>query len=233
MMAKDSGYVEIQLPAHDKTEPVKKKLDPSRMRKFMSHLSRAALSYETKMQQRAAIHSKIQTLKSMSLNKRTKKADIESEFGNFQDLVNDVIKDEHKILEEQRKNTQEVSALKKMVEELSAKLVSLGKEYAMELEKKDKKINELREALANARMKLTEMRSEAKAKPADRKARIAEIEKKVKSSTNIKKLENDLKTLEAAHKKLVRSGKHPKKDLDRLKRMIDSHKKKLADLKQR
>ena len=51
------------------------------------------------------------------------------------------------------------------------------------------------------------------------------------SKTEVRKIESDLKTLEQTHSKLKRSGKHPKKDLNRLKLMIDNHKKKLKSLK--
>ena len=85
---------------------------------------------------------------------------IEDSFGDFEHLVSGLIKDEQKILEEQRREAQEMRSLKSMVEDLSAKLVTLGREYAMEMEKKDQKILDLQERRRAAYFKESEKLSE-------------------------------------------------------------------------
>ncbi len=202
------------------------KHNPRRIKRFVAHLSTASTKHETKLKKKADVRGQIEKLKSLSLNKRTKKADLENAFGDFEQEIHEVIMDEQKILEEQRLETKEIQLLKSMIEELSKKLVQLGKEYAVEMDHKDKKIFELRDSLASVRMDggMT------------RKDKIAAIEKKVKAksqattSSHVENLKSSLKSLEVTHRQLAKSGAHPKKDLDRLKKTIESHKKKLEKL---
>jgi len=197
--------------------------NPRRIRRFVSKLSGASTKYEDKIRKTSDVKGQIEKLKSLSLNKRTKKVELEEAFQDFEDSVREVIMDDHKILEEQRRETKEVIALKGMIEDLSKKLVQLGKEYAIEMEKKDKKIFELRDSLASSRMS-----------GPSRKEKIAALENKVKSdgkSSQVESIKSRLKSLEDTHRQLVKSGVHSKKDLDRLKKTIDAHKKKISQIR--
>lgn len=212
----------------------KQKLHPDRMRRFMVHLSAAAIRAQERSTKKNEVKQRLEKMKSVSLNKRSTKQMIESEFGDFESTVHEIIKDEEKILEEQRKETKQISELKRMVEELSRKLIDLGREYASELETKDRKILELREALAHAHIKISESGD-------DRKAKIAEIEKKLKEKQSVERppsriealgaLEEHLTSLEQRHTELKKKGKNSKKDLDRVKQLIESHKQKIKTLK--
>jgi chromosome segregation ATPase len=230
-MAED--YAEI------KAEPGVSKDDmhPGRMRRFVTHLSAAAIKAEERSVKKQHIKEKIERIKSVSLNKRSTKQAIETELGSFESAVHDVLKDEEKILEEQRRETRQINELRRMVENLSRKLIDIGKEYAQELEEKDNKIMELREALASAHIRISESGE-------DRQKKIEDIEKRVKAKQRepvpeelkskqeyISEIESHLRVLEQRHKDLVMSGQHTKADLDRLKRLIDTHKQSLMRAK--
>ena len=171
-------------------------------------------------------------VKAVSLNKRSTKQQIEHELGSFEETVHDIIKDEEKILEEQRKETRQIGELKRMVENLSKKLIDIGREYARELESKDDKIMELREALAAANIKISESGEE-------RQKKIADIERKLKQKQSAPKSRHDhitememhLASLEKKHSALKEKGKHKKSDLDRVQRIIDKHKASIAKAK--
>ena len=231
-LAKPSDkYVEMKVPEPPKKQgaDAKKGYSPGKMRRFMRHLGVSSTKVEGQIRAKAEVRGRLEKIKSLALNKRSKKSDIEDEFTDFQQMVHDIIMDEQKILEEQRRETKEIQSLRSMVEDLSRKLVDLGREYAIEMEKKDKKILELRESLASARMKVSEQGQ-------SRKDKIAEIEDKIKKKADVnkaevRKVETDLKALEQTHAQLKRSGKHPPDQLDRLKKVIDSHKEKLKTLK--
>ncbi len=217
-------------------EPEKKKdFHPRRMKSFIRHLSVATLTAEERSEKKAAVKDHLNRVRNLALNKRSTKQEIETEIGSFESTVKDIIKDEEKILEEQRKETKQIGELKVMVENLSKKLIDIGREYAGELEAKDEKIMELREALASAHIRISESGE-------DRKKKIEKIEQKLKDkraspskplsrSDHISELESHLKSLESRHKELHKEGKHSKKDLDRVKRLIIKHKENIKKLK--
>lgn len=217
-------YLEI------KAEPVSKDdLHPGRLKRFVAHLSVAALKAEERSVKKQEIKNQLDRIKSVSLNKRSTKQVIENEFGSFESAVHEMIHDDEKILEEQRRETRQISELRKMVENLSRKLIDIGREYASELEEKDSKILELREALASAHIKISESGE-------DRQKKIDAIEKKIKRKSNsarhdVYELESQLKTLEVKHRELKRKGKHKKNDLDRVKKLINTHKDKIKKIK--
>jgi chromosome segregation ATPase len=214
----------------------KEELHPERLRRFVRHLSAAAVRAQERAAKKHEVRQRLEKMKSVSLNKRSTKQMIESEFGDFESTVHDIIKDEEKILEEQRRETKQISELKRMVEELSRKLIDIGREYAKELDEKDRKILELREALAHAHIKISESGEE-------RKAKIDEIERKLKQRQAVQRpqsriealseVESHLSSLEQRHAELKKKGKHSKKDLDRIKQMIESHKDKIRKLKRK
>ncbi|MBW2966901.1 hypothetical protein KY362_00285 [Candidatus Woesearchaeota archaeon] len=206
-----------------------------RMRRFVTHLSVASKRAEERLAKKEQIKARLDNIKKVSLNKRSTKQQIESEFGSFEDVVHDIIKDEEKILEEQRKETRQINELKTMVENLSKKLIEIGREYAAELEAKDEKILELREALASAHIKISESGE-------TRQKKIEEIERRLKQrqseppkpkskDEHLAELESHLKTLEARHKDIRKKGGHKKKDLDRVKKLIDKHKETIKKVK--
>ncbi|MBU0460966.1 MAG: hypothetical protein KJ574_00105, partial [Nanoarchaeota archaeon] len=125
--------------------------------------------------------------------------------------------------------------LKNRLDVLNQKLVGLGREYAEELDAKDADIEELKMQLADAHAKIEEHEQERD----DRRERLAQVEEKVKQHHEEKKKQDiadvatRLKDLEKMHKQLAKSGKHPKKDLERVKKMIDTHKETLSSLKKK
>ncbi|MBI5881200.1 hypothetical protein HZB90_03655, partial [archaeon] len=220
------------MPASDSAID-KDKIHPVKMRRFISHLASAARIAEERSIKKRQIKEKLESIKSLSLNKRSTKQMIEAELGTFESAVHDVIKDEEKILEEQRKETKQITELRRTVEELSRKMIGLGKDYTKELEQKDRKIMELREALATAHIKISESGE-------DRQRKMDEIERRIKQKHPerpkakheiISEVEQHLQSLEDKHKQLKKLGKHSKKDLDRVKAMIDSHRQTLARVK--
>lgn len=216
-----------------KENNLKPKLDPRRLRLYIRHLSSAANKSEERSLKKQQVREKLDRIKSVSLNKRSTKKMLESEFGDFESVVHEIIHDEEKILEQQKYETKQVNELKKMVENLSSKLIELGKEYARELEEKDNKILDLRESLAAANIRLSES-GEA------RKKKIEDIENKLKQKKQVNKddksliiiqLEDTLSELESRHRELERSGRHKKADIERLNKIITAHKDKIKKLK--
>jgi chromosome segregation ATPase len=224
---KEPEFLEVKVPKAEMSKVAGHQMSPDRMRRFITHLSLATSRAETKMQQKGEVKDKLERIKQLSLNKRSTKNEIETELGSFEDLVKEIIKDEEKILEEQRKETQQVNQLKGMIETLSKKLIEVGQEYSAELEHKDGKILDLREALASANIKMSETGDE-------RQKKIDRIERHVKAKADNKPshedVESHLSLLEDRHDELTKSGKHPKKELDRLKRVIDTHKEALSNV---
>ncbi len=227
-MPESEDYVELSAPEHHVD---KDSLHPGRMRRFVTHLSAAAREAEERSAKKQEIKDKIERVKAVSLNKRSTKQQIEHELGSFESTVKEIIHDEEKILSEQRKETRQIIELKAMVENLSGKLIEIGREYARELEEKDEKIMELREALAAANIKMSESGEE-------RQRKIADIERKLKQrpaspppkskDDHIADMEAHLKSLEERHRELKRSGQHSSEDLDRVQSVIDRHKRSLA-----
>ncbi|MBW2964483.1 hypothetical protein KY363_03410 [Candidatus Woesearchaeota archaeon] len=224
-----------ELPVLKVPEQPKKDFHPERMRRFVRHLSAATISAEERAHKKNTVKNQLEKVKGLALNKRSTKEQIEHEFGSFESTVHDIIKDEEKILEEQRRETKQISELKEMVENLSRKLIGVGRDYAKELEDKDAKIMELREALAAAHIKISESGE-------DRQKKIEDIERRVKQKQDlppppmtrddhIAQLEDHLGTLEQRHKELQKTGQHSKKDLDRVKKLITKHKDTIGKLK--
>lgn len=222
-------YQEIGLPEHHID---KDSIHPGRMKRFVTHLSSAAREAEERAAKKQEVKEKLERIKAVSLNKRSTKQQIEHEIGSFESTVKEIIHDEEKILEEQRKETRQIGELKLMVENLSKKLIDIGREYARELEAKDEKIMELREALASANIKISESGEE-------RQKKIDIIEKKLKQKSeapksrddHISEMEVHLKALEARHRDLKKKGKHKQADLDRVQNIIDKHKASIAKAK--
>ncbi|MBW2996924.1 hypothetical protein KY349_01135, partial [Candidatus Woesearchaeota archaeon] len=185
-----------------KAAPIEKdELHPRKMRRFVRHLSVSANKAEERSVKKQKVKEKLDRIKSVSLNKRSTKKTIEQEFGSLESVVRELIPDDEKILEEQRRETRQIGELRSMVEDLSKKLIAIGREYAQELEDRDRKILELREALAAAHIKISETGEE-------RQKKIREIERRIKGRQEpivekvqskaemLKELELHLKTLE-------------------------------------
>lgn len=229
-MPAPNNFIPLEAPEEPKKGD---RFNPGRMRRFVRHLSASAIRAEDLANKKQEIKTRLEKIKSLSLNKRSTKDMIEHEIGSFEDAVHEIIKDEEKILEEQRRETKQVNELKSMVENLSQKLIEIGKEYAKELEAKDDKIMELREALAAAHIRISESGEE-------RQKKIDKIEQRLKDKQepapktkedHVSEIEAHLKVLEDKHKELKKKGKHKKTDLDRVKNLIDTHKEKLKSIK--
>ncbi len=224
-------YTELSVPEHHIDKDA---IHPGRMKRFMTHLSSAAREAEERSVKKQEIKEKLQRIKAVSLNKRSTKEQIEHEIGSFESTVKEIIHDEEKILEEQRKETRQIGELKSMVENLSKKLIEIGREYARELEAKDDKIMELREALASANIKISESGEERQKKIEFIETRIKEKQSQAVPKSredHISDMESHLKALEARHKDLKKTGKHKQADLDRVQSIIDKHKLALAKVK--
>jgi chromosome segregation ATPase len=231
---KPEEYIELKadVPPENKGE-----MHPGKVRRFVTHFSSAAIKAEERAAKKNEVKEKIEKIKSVSLNKRSTKKIIEEELGSFESAIHNIINDEEKILEEQRRETKQINELRRMVENLSRKLIGVGKDYETEIERKDNKILELREALAAAHIKISESGEERQKKIEDIEHRIKtkqeEPPKPKSKEENIAELEEHLTTLETTHKELKKKGKHKKKDLDRVKKLIDKHKKTIKKIKKK
>jgi uncharacterized protein YeaO (DUF488 family) len=206
-----------------------KEINPFKLRRFVKHLSTASIRAEEKSLKNKEVIEKIEKIRQLSLNKGSTKDEIESELTDFESSIREIIKDETLILDEQRKGTKQVNELRKMVEMLSQRIIELGRQYAAEMGEKDSKILELREALASAHITISESGG-------DRKKKIEMIEQKVRERAPAFEKESDddlaiqLKMLEQKHAELKKTGKHPPSELERIKKIINAHKKKIAEM---
>ncbi len=222
-------FPELKLPEKESST---KEVHPGKLKQFMSHLSVAAIKAESRSVKKEQVKGRLDKIRTVALNKRSTKDMIEGELSDFESVIHEMIHDEQKILDQQRIETRQITELKSMVETLSRKLIGVGRDYASELEEKDDKILELREALSAANIKISESGEE-------RKQKIKDIERKIKQSPkagmkpdskigpvldSADDIAKHLKTLEDRHEELKKSGNHSKMDLDRVKQLIDKHK---------
>lgn len=204
-------------------------ISPARLKQFVSHLALASVKQEQKQASKRKIEEHITELQKLSLNKRSTKKEILDSINSLKDTVSAVIRDERQILTEQKTETRVINELKTQVAGMNDKLIHIGKEYAEELEDRDRQILELKETVARLRIEMGEKTG--------RQDKVTAIEQKVKNVTVkqknqlITELERQVKSLETRHKQLQRSGKHKKADLDRVKQMLTAHKKKISSLK--
>ncbi|MBI5398890.1 hypothetical protein HZB03_05490 [Candidatus Woesearchaeota archaeon] len=233
---------QIQQPQVRATAPQSKqseKWNPFMLRRFVTHLSVAAKKYESKSAAREELQTKLQQIRQLALNKRSKKNHVVEVFADFEQKLLSIMKDEKVLLEEQRKETHELNSLRTQVAELNAKLIELGKEYAKELEEKEMKLMQLKENLASLHIRMSEDTTSpqpASEKKFYRQKRVGEIALRAEGAATeaaspIIQLEAQLAALEQKHKEFAKSGKHSKEDLARVKKIIDAHKKKILELK--
>lgn len=201
-------------------------LNPLKLRRFIRHLSVASIRAEEKAAKNKEVLEKIDKIRQLSISKGATKEQIDAELTDFESTIREVIRDETLILEEQRKGTKQVTELRKMVEMLSQRIIELGRQYATEMDEKEQKILELRDALASAHITIAES-------GIDRKKKIDIIEQKVKDKAVPihEELNLQMKMLEEKHAEMKKSGKHPRSELERLKKIMEAHKKKIAELK--
>ena len=219
----DDEYRQIEVPVeHHHID--KNKMHPDKLRRFITHLAKASDNVEVRAEAKKSVKDGLERIKSLALNKRTKKTDIESEITEFEDLFSKVIMDEKAILESQIKGTREITLLKQQINILSSKLAKLRDNHSDALNEKAEQILDLKESMAQANIKLSES-------GIDRQKKIEEIEKKIKGKSPVTELEAHLKSLEQRHNNLKKSGKYNKRDIDRLKKIIDTHKTKISKLK--
>jgi hypothetical protein len=243
-----------QAASQTQTIPLKK-MDPFMMKRFVTHLAVASKKYETKTKAKEDLKAKLAEIRQLALNKRSKKEHVLNVFSDFEEKLLTIIKDEKALLDEQRKEVHEINTLKTQVSELNSKLIELGKSYAKELEQKNKKILEMKEQLTTLHIQKSEEETTTSIAVADaqnqRQKKIDTIESRIQlkmqektpltttislqstaaPAENKKELEKQLALLEKKHKELARSGKHSKDDLDRVRSIIESHKKKMEKIK--
>ncbi|MBI4739263.1 hypothetical protein HY772_06955 [Candidatus Woesearchaeota archaeon] len=215
------------------------KWNPFMLRRFVTHLSFAAKKQESKTAAKQELQTKLQQIKQLALNKRSKKNQVLEVFTDFEQLLLQIMKDEKVLLEEQRKETHELSSLRQQVSELNAKLVELGKEYAKGLEEKDKKILHLKENLASLHIRMSEGTAypqRALEEESDRQKQVEEIVSRANGAAIsvapvVMQLEAQLAEKKKKHKEFAKSGEHSKEDLARVKKIIDAHKKKIREMK--
>lgn len=212
--------------------------NPFMLRRFVTHLSVAARKYESKSAAKQELQTKLQQIKKLALNKRSKKNQVVEVFTDFEEMLLQIMKDEKVLLEEQRKETHELNTLRQQVSDLNAKLIELGNAYTKELEEKDKKILQLKESLASLHIRISEDKTSAVTVPtekSERQGKVDGVEARVKGRSApqepVAQLEEQLAALEQKHKELAKSGRHSKEDLARVKKIIDAHKKKIQELK--
>jgi len=217
--------------AEEEKQP--KTFDKERLKGFITQLALASVRVDKKRQAKREVSEHIGRIKKLALNKRSTKGEIESQMDILQDNIAKIIRDESKILDEQRADTALIREMKKKIDVMNNRLIDMGKEYAANLEEKDVKIDELEAELGSSKSELEDAGYHI-----DRKKRLAAVETRLKAKIQankqeIKTYEEYIKKLEGRYKKIKAKGKHKKEDLQRVKKVIDTHKAKIKDLKKR
>ncbi|MFQ5474430.1 MAG: hypothetical protein ACE5DM_01210 [Candidatus Nanoarchaeia archaeon] len=206
--------------------------DSTRLKRFITHLAVAQKKIESKQEREKEVRGHVEKLKAAVRLEKPGPA-ISDAVNALDKSLHQVLSEESYILEQQKVETKTVSEMKEKLESLNQKLIGLGMEYTDQLSEKDSKMKELEDSLAKANTHIDELEQNRD----ERRERLAQVEQKIKAHHEEKKnqaiidIEQQLKSLEKTHKKLEKSGKHKKKDLSRLKKLIEAHKQKLAKLK--
>lgn len=214
-------------------EKQKPHLDSARLKRFMIHLASASKKVEDRETAKDKIREHVDRLKSAVYTENASHSDIKDAVGDLDGSLKLILDEENQILASQKMETKNVTELRTRLDSLNEKLIGLGREYAEDAAAKDEEIADLKKQLVAAQSTIEEHEKDKD----ERRERLAVVETKIqehheaKKKEAIKEVAAQLKELEKTHKRLEKSGKHPKTHLNKLKKMIDSHKQTLVDMK--
>ena len=196
-----------------------KKLNPDAIKRYIRALAIASRKHECKQAAKKEIIKQLESLKQVTGDKNATKEQIYDVVANLEEKLGRVIKDEKELLEEQKQETKLIDELRQKVEKLNSKLqqvedISKTKLSAQE-EARQARLRRLDEI--EQKIKLKQQQEE------EAKQRGEEIE--------VAQIEAQLEILEKKHDELVKSGQHPESHLNKLKQIIDNHKKSLDSIK--
>jgi chromosome segregation ATPase len=200
----------------------------AKLKRFLLNLASASKAVNEKQQKKEEISQQLSALKGVSKGKKSEIA-----INLLEKNLKEILEGEKKLLRSQSTESKVILELKDQVQQLNEKLMGIGREYAGDVQEKEDRIKELEEQLSEAQARIVELEQEKD----QRLERLAKVEDKIKShheekkNKEIKQVEEKLKELEKTHKDLEKTGKHKKTDLNRLKKIITTHKKTLSDMK--
>ena len=210
-------------------------IDSGRLKRFMTHIIVAAKKVESKEAARDEVKEHVERLKMAVNRKEASKSEVAGVVNDLDASLKKILHDEDMILESQKLETKTVSELRNRLDDLNQKLIGLGRDYTDEITEKDQEVEELKKQLAVAHATIADHEQDKD----ERRERLDEVEAKItahheaKKKDAMKEVATQLRTLERQHKKLEKAGKHPKKHLNKLKKMIDTHKMTLVNMKKK
>jgi len=194
------------------------------------------LAYQKRSRRRKtvdAVHEQIAKVRQAAV-KRAPKRVVEEEVGNLQQMISSILDDEKALLSQQREET-------RMLLELRARLDDMEKRILQQPQVPNavgamKELHTINEALHDISNKLDAERArrgQARREETAEKAVLSGIEAKEDiADRKIMEIEAQLKLIERRHRQLAESG-YSKKQLIRVKALIEKHKAKLERLKKK
>jgi len=223
-------------------------------RNFIRRLNNAAVRRKYRDEQLSEIGERMKTLGKVSAEKKPSKKKIDKEVESLNLKIREVVEAGKFMRVKQRNEDSEIDELKRKIALLEEKFEGLGHIHSIVTDAHNERIAKLQKALVipdktpeeeiqKFILEKVKPLEEAKKKKAvklkalekAREAKKVKAQKKIAKPKKvhhmvIKSLKKQISDAEKIHKKLEKAG-HPKEHLDRLRKVIDSHKDKLSKLK--
>ena len=196
-----------------------KKINPDSLRRYIRALALASKKHEQRKAAKKEIIKQLENLKQVTGDKKATKDQIFDVVSVLEEKLGKVIQDEKSLLEEQNQERKLIAELKTKVDKLNSKLQTVEKVHKEKLgvqeEARQARLRRLDEIEQKIKLK---QKQEEEAKSKGREIEVAQIEAQ-------------LEILEKKHDELTKSGQHPDYHLQKLRQIIDTHKKSLAVIK--
>ncbi|MBD3313023.1 hypothetical protein GF345_01120 [Candidatus Woesearchaeota archaeon] len=208
-----------------------KGLSQSTLRFFVRHVGQAAGRETEKEEKLSGIDSQIALLKKSARAPVPSKKKLETGLEELDKRIRDVVNQERHLVLNQRKEERILEELKERLDLLEEKIHGLSHVHSMTTDDHFKRISEMGSRLNEVSSRIAERkkaRQNLEYNPRDIVSQINEIDKRKRDE--IRKLEEMINQAERKHVEL-RKKKIPKKHIDHLRKTIDSHKKRLKEMK--
>lgn len=218
------------------------KVTPYSFRNFVRRMNNAAVRIRYRNQQLQEIGERMEELSELSAEKRPDKRKMENGIETLKAKIGDFVNQEKVIIVKQKNEQNEIDELKRRLAMMEERIEGLGNLHAVVADTHYKRIVELQKTLQNAeseRGRADKNRAEPRAYP-EEKQRVKHHPKLVistlrklgakKKREQIRNIQMMIGEAEKTHSELRKKG-IPKRHLEKLKKTIVLHKKRLKELK--
>ncbi|GEM_PF-3983698 len=194
------------------------------------------LAYQKRSRRRKtveAVHEQIAKVRQAAV-KRAPKRVVEEEVGNLQQMISSILDDEKALLSQQREETRMLLELRARLDDMEKRILQQPQApNAVGAMKELHTINEMLQDISGKLDTERARRGQARREETAEKAILSGIEAKEDiDERKIMEIEAQLKLIERRHLQLAESG-YSKKQLLRVKALIEKHKAKLERLKKK